>query len=128
MTIHNYAEMIHALYPIITEVKFQNEDSYWIETPFLDIRNDMIGFYLVQNSKGIFFSDDGETLNSTYLGFDNSKVCQKIMDKITNIPHISFTGYDIVGGMIDEENFLMTFISFIQAMILCSNIEYKELI
>lgn len=127
MNIHNYAEMIKAFKPMVTDVIPQGDNCYQIETPLLDIRNDMIGFYLVQNSKGIFFSDDGETLNSTYLGFDNSKVCQKIINKITNIPYIGFTGDDIVSEHIHAKNFPQVLISFIQAMILCSNIEYKEL-
>ena len=133
MNIHNYAEMIKAFKPMVTDVIPQGDNYYQIETPFLDTHNEMIYFYIekkegkVRSSSGIFLSDDNETINNYHSGYDYSLLIQKFCDKVLYLPYVSFDGQRIVSEHIYEKNFPQVLISFIQAMILCSNIEYKEL-
>ena len=127
MNIHDYAAMIKTLHPVITEVLYQNENYYQIETPFLDLHNDMLYFNIVRDDEGIFLTDEGEIINNYHSGYDYSLLIQKFCDKVINLPFVNFTGSALKSETITKNKFPQILTSFIQAMILCSNIEYKEL-
>lgn len=128
MNIHDYAAMIKTLHPVITEVLYQNENYYQIETPFLDLHNDMLYFNIVRDDEGIFLTDEGEIINNYHSGYDYSLLIQKFCDKVINLPFVNFTGSALKSETITKNKFPQILTSFIQAMIMCSNIELKELI
>lgn len=127
MNIHDYAAMIKTLHPVITEVLYQNENYYQIETPFLDLHNDMLYFNIVRDDEGIFLTDEGEIINNYHSGYDYSLLIQKFCDKVINLPFVNFTGSALKSETITKNKFPQILTSFIQAMIMCSNIELKEL-
>lgn len=127
MKLKEMAEAVQSCGIIVKEVKVLTDLYCEIETDFLDKRNDFIGFYLEEVAIEAFcFSDDGETLNNIHLGFNTPWMYREIIDKCYSLPNVCVCGDAIKSGpMVNLDDVKKVLPSYIQALIICSNLEGK---